>query len=80
MAYFSNSGEGSVLEELCCRCAHFNGCNVYFLQHEWNYRQHGEGDAEKTRKLVLDLFVPQKDGKTECTMFIERAAQSGESA
>lgn len=50
MAYFSNSSEGSVLDEQCNRCWHGydpinqenrrgEPCRVWVLQIQWNYEQ-----------------------------------------
>jgi hypothetical protein len=53
MAYFSNSSEGYVLDELCMKCVHGYdhergvnrtpdgmACAVWVLQGMWNYEQH----------------------------------------
>ena len=63
MAYFSNSGEGEVLDELCCKCIHGydatkamnrnernEPCTVWLLQQMWNYSQHETEDRGRITK------------------------------
>lgn len=85
MAYFSNSSEGDVLDEMCSKCVHLGpengpGCRVLLLQLDWNYEQdlNGDGDAAaKAKKRTLDALIPQvvPEGKavyyreTKCAMF-----------
>ena len=75
MAYFSNGCEGQVLDEMCCRCAHYEGCNVFFLQMDWNYGQFADTDEARAKKKALDLLIPQRKNAggyldTTCSMFI----------
>jgi len=62
MAYFSNSSEGYVLDELCLKCIHGYDvkkeenrnknnmpCAAWLLQGMWNYEQH---EREKKGKYV----------------------------
>ena len=72
MAYFSNGSEGEVLDDMCCKCAHYWCCPVYHLQASWNYEQFGEDEVSKLKKKTLELMIPQKDGKTTCTMFTSK--------
>jgi hypothetical protein len=74
MAYFSNSSEGSALDELCTKCVHLgsdNGpnCPVLLLQLLWNYDQFEATAEEKAKKQALDMLIPQKDGEVKCSMF-----------
>jgi len=63
MAYFSNSSEGEVLDELCCKCIHGydatkgenrnernEPCSVWLLQQMWNYSQHETEDRGRIIK------------------------------
>lgn len=85
MAYFSNSSDGSALDEMCSKCVHLGpengpGCRVLLLQLDWNYEQDLNGDGDtgaKAKKRALDLLIPQTvpEGKpvycreTKCSMF-----------
>ena len=61
MGYFANGSEGMYLDEQCDECIHEDpdaGCPVYFVQMEFNYLQHkdGNGDLKKAMDLLINEF------------------------
>ena len=58
MAYFSNSTEGSVLDQQCCDCIVNDDapCPVLFVQLEFNYSQLNKGndDLRKAMDMLID--------------------------
>lgn len=74
MAYFSNSSEGSVLDEQCCDC--YMGidepCPVAFVQMNWNYSQVGNDMARE----ILNELVSEK-GICKMKVAIEKNISPG---
>lgn len=78
MAYFSNSGEGAALDEICQKCVHLGptdgpGCQVLCMQLLWNYEQASGNDTdtaeEKTKTAALDMLIENGSGEVKCHMF-----------
>ena len=64
MAYFSNSSEGSVLDEQCLECFMDieEPCPIAYVQMNWNYKQIGNDMA---REILNELV---EDGSGDCRM------------
>ena len=73
MGYFSNGSEGESYESaLCSKCAHFDGCTVWFLHLMHNYDECNNPDS------MLHVLIPRtKDNlhNEQCTMFIPAEKQ-----
>jgi hypothetical protein len=72
MAYFSNSSEGSVLDEQCCNCVLFNTedpadlwCPIAYVQMNWNYKQIGNDMA---REIINALVNEEGDCQLKPTL------------
>lgn len=69
MGYFANGTEGMMYQAVYCdRCVHDrdNDCPILALHFLWNYDQ----NRDKEKKMVLDMFIPQKGIENEqCKMF-----------
>ena len=67
MAYFSNSSEGSVLDEQCIECflSHEIPCPVAWVQMNWNYKQIGNDMA---REILNELVTEDGDCKMKTTL------------
>lgn len=63
MAYFSNSSEGSCLDEQCEQCRYGqDACPVYYVQNMYNY----EACNNKVARKILDHLICNCG---TCTMF-----------
>jgi len=62
MAYFSNSTDGSYLDDQCCDCplADDAPCPILLAQIEWNYKQLDSKGEKTDVSEVLNLLINEK--------------------
>ena len=65
MAYFSNSSDGDCLSEQCNKCKYGQSpCPIFWLQLEYNYEAHAEGQS--VAAVMLDYLI---DNDGNCAMW-----------
>lgn len=71
MAYFSNGTEGGILDEQCAECsvADHVPCPVLWVQMEYNYKQHTDGEKNIVSE-VLNCLVNEK-GQCQMKVIID---------